>query len=67
MPAVVLVTERFHNQARLLAQAQGVPKESIIVLPPTDQTEYGSVEQVERIADAAIHEIAGRPLVPVVH
>jgi hypothetical protein len=46
------------RQAELMAKATGVPLNALVVLPPSDQTEYGSPEAVRLIADAAVLEVA---------
>jgi len=57
VPAIVLATERFRELAEATRESRGVPEAPMVVLPPTEQTEYGGKEAMGAIADQAFKAI----------
>jgi hypothetical protein len=58
--AVVLVTRRFEGLARSVIRARGADPGVMIVLPETEQTEFGETSAVVAIADQALQEALAR-------
>lgn len=51
---MVLATERFRELAQATRTSRGVPQAPMVVLPPTESTEYGGKEAMSAIADQAL-------------
>lgn len=51
MRATVLVTERFLDLARATYESRELPEGPMILMPPTEQTEYSGGDTMERITD----------------
>lgn len=54
---MVLVTERFRELAEATRRSRGVPEAPAVVLPPTEETEYGGKEAMDAIAEHALAEV----------
>lgn len=54
MPAAVLVTERFVGLAQATLESRRVPGAPMIVMPPTEETEYSAPETMARICDETL-------------
>ena len=54
IPTVVLVTQRFEGLARSVIRARGADPGMMVVLPPTEESEYGKAETIATIADGAL-------------
>ncbi len=54
---MVLVTERFRELAEATRRSRGMPEAPSVVLPPTEETEYGGNEAMDKIADRALQEV----------
>ncbi len=54
---MTVATERFRALAEATRRSRGVPEAPCIVLPVTEETEYGSKEIMDRVADQALAEI----------
>ncbi len=52
-----MATERFRELAEATRRSRGVPEAPVVVLPVTEETEYGSKDVMERVADRALAEI----------
>ena len=63
MPAVVLVTERFLNLAESIVNVRGADLASIVLLPRSEETEYGDEALVAAIAREALDDVVKRWLV----
>ncbi len=57
MRAIVLVTERFRELAEATRRSRGIPDAPYVVLPVTEETEYGSKEAMNAIADETLREV----------
>ncbi len=54
---MVLVTERFRELAEATRRSRGMPEAPSVVLPPTEETEYGGKEVMDKIADRALQDV----------
>lgn len=54
---MVLVTERFRELAEATRRSRGMPQAPSVVLPPTEETEYGDKEAMDRIAELALRQV----------
>jgi hypothetical protein len=54
---VVIVTERFRELADAIRRSRNMPDAPCVVLPPTEETEYGNKEAMERVADQALRAV----------
>lgn len=54
---MVLVTERFRELADATRRSRGMPEAPSVVLPPTEETEYGGKEAMDEIAERALGEV----------
>jgi hypothetical protein len=54
---VLLATERFRELAEATRRSRGVPDAPAVVLPPTEETEYGDKARMSEIADRALAEV----------
>ncbi len=57
IPAVLLATVRFRELAEATRKSRGVPDAPAVVLPPTEDTEYGDKDRMSAIADHALREV----------
>ncbi len=54
---MVLATERFRELVDATRSSRGVPEAPCVILPPTEETEYGGREAMERVADRALEGV----------
>jgi hypothetical protein len=54
VPTVVLVTQRFEGLARSVIRARGADPGMMVVLPPTEESEYGKEDIIATIAEDAL-------------
>jgi len=54
---VVIATERFRELAEATRRSRNMPDAPCVVLPPTEETEYGDQETMERVADQALRAV----------
>lgn len=54
MYAVVLATERFRELLEAVRSSRGVPDAPCVILPPTEETEYGGPEAMEGAAERVL-------------
>ena len=60
VPAVVLVTERFVPLAESILRVRGADIASMVLLPGSEQTEYGDRGLIESIAREALEDVVKR-------
>jgi hypothetical protein len=60
VPAVVLVTERFLPLAESIINVRGADLASIVLLPRSEETEYGDDALVTTIAREALDDVVKR-------
>jgi hypothetical protein len=60
VPAVVLVTERFLPLAESIINVRGADLASIVLLPRSEETEYGDDVLVTTIAREALDDVVKR-------
>lgn len=60
---MVLVTERFLNLAESIVNVRGADLASIVLLPRSEETEYGDEALVAAIAREALDDVVKRWLV----
>ncbi len=56
MPSAVLVTEAFVNLAAVSMKGAGMASAPMVVLPPTQRTEYGTRSEMEEIGEKALEQ-----------
>lgn len=61
---MVLVTERFVGLARATHERAKMPEAPMVVLPPSEETEYSTPERMARIVDTALVRVAETMVVP---
>lgn len=54
---MVIATERFRELAEATRRSRNMPDAPCVVLPPTEETEYGDKAAMERIADHALEAV----------
>jgi hypothetical protein len=54
---VVLVTERFRELAEATRRSRGMAEAPSVVLPPTEETEYGGKDTMDEIAERALRAV----------
>ena len=52
----MLVTERFVGLAQATLESRRVPDAPMVVMPPTEETEYSARETMERICDETLEK-----------
>lgn len=57
IPAVLLVTERFRELAEATRRSRGMPEAPAVVLPRTEETEYGDKDLMGTIGERALAEV----------
>lgn len=57
IPAVLLVTERFRELAEAIRRSRGMPEAPEVVLPRTEETEYGDKDVMGAIAERALQQV----------
>jgi hypothetical protein len=60
VPAVVLVTERFIPLAESIIRVRGADTASMVLLPRSEETEYGGPALIESIAREALEDVVKR-------
>lgn len=54
---MLLVTERFRELAEATRRSRGMPEAPEVVLPRTEETEYGDKDVMGAIAERALQEV----------
>lgn len=54
---MLLVTERFRELAEATRRSRGMPAAPAVVLPRTEETEYGDKDVMGAIAERALQEV----------
>ncbi len=54
---MLIATERFRELAAATRRSRNMPDAPCVVLPPTEDTEYGDQETMERVADQALRAV----------
>jgi hypothetical protein len=60
VPAVVLVTERFIPLAESIIRVRGADVASMVLLPRSEETQYGERALIESIAREALEDVRKR-------
>lgn len=54
---MLLVTERFRELAEAIRRSRGMPEAPEVVLPRTEETEYGDKDVMGAIAERALQQV----------